>query len=101
MRVTAWRKKSPGVNSDLVPKLIPPFLVLLLAVLLVNLVLYQYLSHVSVPYGKANMGLGVCPYGYFRLGALKNCLPWLSCGAIGGEVRKLKRLGEGAVKRVG
>lgn len=89
------------MKSDLMQKQIPPILFLLLAVLLVNLVLYQYLSNVSVSYGKANVGHDVCPHGYFRLGTLKNCSPWLSCEAIGGEVHKLKRVGEGAVKRVG
>nr|XP_056713367.1 protein O-mannose kinase [Euleptes europaea] len=93
-------KKSHSVKTDLMQKVIPPVLFLLLAVLLLNLFLYQYLSKVSVSYGKSNLGHSVCPHGYFRLGTLKNCSPWLSCEAIRSEVRKLKRVGEGAVKRV-
>ncbi|XP_060103729.1 protein O-mannose kinase [Heteronotia binoei] len=42
-----------------------------------------------------------CPPGHFRLGApQQNCSPWLACQALAREVRPLKRVGEGAVKRV-
>ncbi|XP_042299932.1 protein O-mannose kinase [Sceloporus undulatus] len=93
-------KKSYDGKTDHMQKLIFPTLFLLLVVLLVNLLLYQYFSDVYFSYGQTNVEHNLCPHGYFRLGTLKNCTPWLSCEAIKREVRKLKRVGEGAVKRV-
>ncbi|CAI5789708.1 protein O-mannose kinase isoform X2 [Podarcis lilfordi] len=93
-------KKSFDTKADLTQKLIPPILYLILAVLLVNLLLYQYFSYVYPSYGQAGVEHNSCQHGYFRLGTVKNCSPWLSCEALKREVRKLKRIGEGAVKRV-
>ncbi|XP_053114739.1 protein O-mannose kinase [Hemicordylus capensis] len=93
-------RKFHDVKTDHRQKLILPILFLLLAVLLVNLFLCQYLSNAYVPYGHTNVELNFCPHGYFRLGTVKNCSPWLSCKAMKTEVRRLKRIGEGAVKRV-
>ncbi|KAJ6660548.1 hypothetical protein lerEdw1_017545 [Lerista edwardsae] len=92
-------KKFHGVKTDPVQKLIPPVLFVLLVILLVNMLLYQYLNNVYVAYGQADAEHNLCPQGKFRLGTLKNCSLWLSCQAMK-EVRKLKRIGEGAVKRV-
>lgn len=94
------KKSFSPKNDHLLQKLTPPILLLLLAVLLVNLALYQYLSNISVSYGKTHMGHSACPHGYFRIGSMKNCSAWLSCKALGREVRQLKRVGEGAVKMV-
>ncbi|XP_066484739.1 protein O-mannose kinase isoform X2 [Tiliqua scincoides] len=85
-------KKFHDMKTDLVQKLIPPILFLLLAVLLVNMLLYQYLNNVYVSYGQADSEHNLCPHGYFRLGTLKNCSPWLSCKAMKREVRKLKHV---------
>ncbi|KAL1773288.1 O-mannose kinase [Sigmodon hispidus] len=41
-----------------------------------------------------------CPHGYFRIGWMRNCSRWLSCEELRTEVRQLRRIGEGAVKRV-
>ncbi|MEJ1284993.1 hook microtubule tethering protein 3 [Cricetulus griseus] len=41
-----------------------------------------------------------CPHGYFRMGQMRNCSRWLSCEELRKEVRQLRRIGEGAVKRV-
>ncbi|XP_003222408.3 protein O-mannose kinase isoform X1 [Anolis carolinensis] len=96
----SMEKKSYDVKTDPVQKLISPALILLLVVLLVNLFLYQYFSNVYFSYGQISVEHNLCPHGYFRLGSLKNCTPWLSCEAITREVRRLKRVGEGAVKKV-
>lgn len=93
-------KKFHDVKTDPVQKLIPPVLFLVLVILLVNMLLYQHLNNVNVTYGQADAEHNLCPQGKFRLGTLKNCSLWLSCQAMK-EVRKLKRIGEGAVKRVG
>lgn len=94
-------KKSHDMKADLMQKLIPPALLLIVVLLLVNLLLYQYFNNANFSYGQASVDHNSCPHGYFRLGTLRNCTPWLSCEAIKREVRKLKRVGEGAVKRVG
>uniref|UniRef100_A0A8D0FUW1 Protein O-mannose kinase n=1 Tax=Strix occidentalis caurina TaxID=311401 RepID=A0A8D0FUW1_STROC len=73
---------------------------LLAAVLILNALLYLYLNKFYVSSGRAETDPGLCPFGYFKLGAVKNCSPWLSCEAINREVRKLKCVGEGAVKKV-
>ncbi|KAJ7407482.1 Protein O-mannose kinase [Willisornis vidua] len=73
---------------------------LLVAVLLLNALLYLYLSKFDSASERAETDPGLCPFGHFKLGAVKNCSPWLSCEAISREVRKLKCVGEGAVKKV-
>ncbi|NXX88917.1 SG196 kinase, partial [Centropus bengalensis] len=73
---------------------------LLAAGLLLHALLYLCLSGADVSPGRAEADPGPCPFGHFRLGAGRNCSPWLSCEAMEGEVRKLKRVGEGAVKKV-
>ncbi|NXG12569.1 SG196 kinase, partial [Sakesphorus luctuosus] len=73
---------------------------LLVAVLLLNALLYLYLSTSDSSSGRAETDPGLCPFGHFKLGAVKNCSPWLSCEAINREVRKLKCVGEGVVKKV-
>ncbi|XP_074849969.1 protein O-mannose kinase [Carettochelys insculpta] len=95
-------KKLPYVKKELFQREIPSLLLvlLLLAVLLLNLLLYMYLNNFSVATRQPDVDSSFCPFGYFRLGPMKNCSPWLSCEAINREVRKLKCVGEGAVKKV-
>ncbi|XP_019389719.1 PREDICTED: protein O-mannose kinase isoform X1 [Crocodylus porosus] len=95
-------KKSHYAKKDLILREMPPALVvvLLLAVLLLNILLYLYLSSFYVSSSHLDLDPNLCPSGYFRLGPLKNCSPWLSCEAIDKEVRKLRCVGEGAVKKV-
>lgn len=95
-------KKSHYAKKDMILREMPPALVvvLLLAVLLLNILLYLYLSSFYVSSSHLDLDPNLCPSGYFRLGPLKNCSPWLSCEAIDKEVRKLKCVGEGAVKKV-
>ncbi|NXM33731.1 SG196 kinase, partial [Oxyruncus cristatus] len=73
---------------------------LLVAVLLLNVLLYFYLNKFYNSLGHTETDPSLCPFGHFKLGSVKNCSPWLSCEAINREVRKLKCVGEGAVKKV-
>ncbi|XP_059821313.1 protein O-mannose kinase isoform X2 [Hypanus sabinus] len=40
-----------------------------------------------------------CPPGYFWLGGMKDCFPWLSCEMIQTEVTVVEPIGQGAVKQ--
>ncbi|NWX91691.1 SG196 kinase, partial [Nothoprocta pentlandii] len=95
-------KKPRSVRREPPPREVPALApaLLLAAVLFLNGLLYLYLSNVHGSSGRAGADPSLCPLGSFRLGAGKNCSPWLSCEAISKEVRKLKRVGEGAVKKV-
>ncbi|NXH18571.1 SG196 kinase, partial [Bucco capensis] len=90
-----FRKDSPPREVSSVS-----LVLLLVAVLLLNVLLYLYLNKFYVSSGRADTDPSLCPFGYFKLGTVKNCTPWLSCEAINREVRKLKCVGEGAVKKV-
>ncbi|XP_074143504.1 protein O-mannose kinase isoform X2 [Sminthopsis crassicaudata] len=79
---------------------LPPAALLLLVMVLMNILLYLYLDHVFVSPPPSGMDSSRCPFGTFRMGQMKNCSPWLSCESLRTEVRRLKRVGEGAVKRV-
>uniref|UniRef100_A0A8C8S9C0 Protein O-mannose kinase n=1 Tax=Pelusios castaneus TaxID=367368 RepID=A0A8C8S9C0_9SAUR len=95
-------KKLHYIKKELLQREVPLVLLVLLlvAVLLLNFLLYIYLNNFSVINGQPDVDSSFCPFGYFRLGSMKNCSPWLSCEAINTEVRKLKCVGEGAVKKV-
>ena len=99
---TAMEKKPHFIRREFPPREVSSIsLVLLLAaVLLLNALLYLYLNKFYISLGRAETDPSLCPFGYFKLGAVKNCSPWLSCEAINREVRKLKCVGEGAVKKV-
>ncbi|XP_053319433.1 protein O-mannose kinase [Spea bombifrons] len=73
---------------------------LLFTVIFINLLLYVYLNQIYVPSEYNELDPSVCPRGYFKMGMMKNCSPWLSCNDIKKGVRKLKLVGEGAVKKV-
>ncbi|XP_075060672.1 protein O-mannose kinase [Mixophyes fleayi] len=75
-------------------------ILLLFTVVVINFLLYVYLEHVYVSTSYSHADPSVCPQGYFKIGSMKNCSAWLSCEAIKKEVRKLKLVGEGAVKKV-
>lgn len=95
-------KKPHVVRREFPPKEVSSVscVLLLAAILLLNALLYLYLNNFYTSSGRAEADPSFCPYGYFKLGAVKNCSPWLSCEAINREVRKLKCVGEGAVKKV-
>ncbi|XP_077008761.1 protein O-mannose kinase-like isoform X2 [Tamandua tetradactyla] len=79
---------------------VPPVVVLLLAMVFMNALLYFCLDRFFISPQHSAVDLSHCPFGYFRMGQMKNCSPWLSCEELRTEVRQLKRVGEGAVKRV-
>ncbi|NXE55456.1 SG196 kinase, partial [Casuarius casuarius] len=95
-------KKSHFIKREFPQKEVPAALLVLLlvTVLLLNGLLYLYLSNFYGSSGRADTDPSLCPFGYFKLGPVKNCSRWLSCEAINKEVRKLKCVGEGAVKKV-
>ncbi|XP_036911392.1 protein O-mannose kinase [Sturnira hondurensis] len=82
------------------PREVSPVVGLLLAMALMNVLLYLCLDRLFISPRRAAVDSGHCPYGSFRMGQMKTCSPWLSCQELGTEVRQLKRVGEGAVKRV-
>ncbi|ELW71399.1 protein O-mannose kinase isoform X2 [Tupaia chinensis] len=77
-----------------------PALALLLAMALMNALLYLCLDWVFIAPPHASADPSRCPYGHFRMGQMANCSPWLSCEELRTDVRQLKLVGEGAVKRV-
>uniref|UniRef100_A0A8V5FWF0 Uncharacterized protein n=1 Tax=Melopsittacus undulatus TaxID=13146 RepID=A0A8V5FWF0_MELUD len=95
-------KKPHFVRREFLPREVSSIslVFLLAAVLLLNALLYLYLNKFYSSSGRGETDPSLCPFGYFKLGTVKNCSPWLSCEAINREVRKLKCVGEGAVKKV-
>ncbi|XP_068259555.1 protein O-mannose kinase isoform X2 [Nyctibius grandis] len=95
-------KKPHFVRREFPPREVPSvsLALLLAAVLLLNALLYLYINKFYISSERAETDPSLCPIGYFKLGAVKNCSPWLSCEAINREVRKLKCVGEGAVKKL-
>ncbi|XP_063776043.1 protein O-mannose kinase [Pseudophryne corroboree] len=75
-------------------------ILLLFTVVFINLLLYVYLENLYVSTSYSPADPSACPQGYFKIGTMKNCSAWLSCEAIKKEVRKLKLVDEGAVKKV-
>ncbi|XP_030044603.1 protein O-mannose kinase isoform X1 [Microcaecilia unicolor] len=71
----------------------------LLTFVLINLLLYFYLDHHFSPWHSSG-DPDLCPVGSFKMGSMETCLPLLSCEAMRKEVRRLKLVGEGAVKKV-
>ncbi|KAM9330105.1 protein O-mannose kinase [Gastrophryne carolinensis] len=75
-------------------------LLLLFTVVCINILLYVYLEHAYVSTSYSLGDPSTCPQGFFKIGTMKNCSAWLNCDGIKKEVRKLKLVGEGAVKKV-
>lgn len=78
---------------------VPAVVLCLVALFCANLFLYFYLDALyegtSPPSGHMH-----CPPGHFKVGTMKSCTPWLRCPEIRAEVRRLRLIGEGAVKQV-
>lgn len=79
---------------------VPPVVGLLLAMAVMNALLYLCLDRFFIAPRRSALDPRHCPYGHFRVGQMNNCSAWLSCEELRTEVRQLKRVGEGAVKRV-
>uniref|UniRef100_V9KYT0 Protein O-mannose kinase n=1 Tax=Callorhinchus milii TaxID=7868 RepID=V9KYT0_CALMI len=50
--------------------------------------------------GPEEANVGQCPQGYFKLGEMSDCLPWLSCEVIKRDIIVRELIGQGAVKQV-
>ncbi|XP_036694794.1 protein O-mannose kinase isoform X3 [Balaenoptera musculus] len=82
------------------PRDVPPVVGLLLSMALMNALLYLCLDRLFISPRRSTEDPTRCPHGHFRMGPMSNCSPWLSCEQLRTEVRQMKRVGEGAVKRV-
>lgn len=77
-----------------------PVVVLCLAALLcANILLYFYLDALYQDTNPPSAHTR-CPPQHFKIGTMTTCTPWLQCPEIRAEVRKVKLIGQGAVKRV-
>lgn len=74
--------------------------VCLAALLLSNAFLYLYLDSEFQAQEPRSSAHAACPPRHFKMATMRNCTPWLQCSQVRGEVRKLKLIGEGAVKKV-
>lgn len=74
--------------------------VCLAALLLGNLLLYRYLDSLPQSDGRSVAPHMGCPPGHFRMATMKHCSAWLQCPQLKAEVRRLKLIGQGAVKQV-
>lgn len=70
------------------------------ALLFSNVLLYLYLDALYHPDDRPLSSHNGCPPGHFKMATMKNCTPWLQCDQIKAEVRPLKLIGQGAVKKV-
>lgn len=73
---------------------------LLLVVVFMNVFFYFCFDRFFIFFRRVVVDVGRCFYGYFRMGQMKNCFSWLFCEELRIEVRQLRRVGEGVVKRV-
>ncbi len=77
-----------------------PVVVLCLAALLcANLLLYFYLDALYQDTNPLSAHTQ-CPLRHFKVGTMTTCTPWLQCPQIRAEVRRVKLIGQGAVKKV-
>ncbi|KAM8940571.1 protein O-mannose kinase [Pelodytes ibericus] len=94
-RQHTFRKKGGSWNC-----LLLLLFLLLFTVVFINVLLYVYLDQIYVSSKNSQTDPNICPQGHFKIGTMTNCSPWLSCNAIEKDVRKLKLVGEGAIKKV-
>ncbi|XP_062851173.1 protein O-mannose kinase [Trichomycterus rosablanca] len=78
---------------------VPAIFVCLAALLCANLLLYIYLDAFYETTAPPSAHIH-CPPSYFRVGTMTNCTRWLQCPEIHTNVRRLKLIGQGAVKQV-
>ncbi|KAM6152918.1 protein O-mannose kinase [Erethizon dorsatum] len=87
-------------RQGLTQREVPRVVGLLLTMALMNALLYLCLDQFFSSPRRSTEGPRPCPHGYFKMGQMRTCSPWLSCQELRAEVRQLKCIGEGAVKRV-
>lgn len=79
---------------------VPVVAVCLAALLLSNALIYLYLDSLYQTDEQPVTSHVGCEPRHFKMVTMKNCTPWLQCSQISAEVRKLKLIGQGAVKKV-
>uniref|UniRef100_A0A3Q3VWF0 Protein kinase domain-containing protein n=1 Tax=Mola mola TaxID=94237 RepID=A0A3Q3VWF0_MOLML len=87
-------------SSSAISCRVPVVVICLAALLISNALIYFYLDsmyHTDHQPVSSNVG---CAPRHFKIMTMKNCTPWLRCPQINTEVRKLKLIGHGAVKKV-
>lgn len=95
MRNTSVRSSSSTVSHG-----VPVVVLCLTALLIGNALIYLYLDsmyHTDQQLVSSHVG---CMPRHFKMVTMKNCTPWLQCSQINTDVRKLKLIGQGAVKKV-
>ncbi|KAF0031888.1 hypothetical protein F2P81_016443 [Scophthalmus maximus] len=79
---------------------VPAVVLCLAALLFSNALIYLYLDSLYHTGEQLPSSQGGCSPQHFKMVTMKNCTPWLQCSQIRAEVRKLKLVGQGAVKKV-
>ncbi|XP_008299985.1 protein O-mannose kinase [Stegastes partitus] len=95
MQSTMGRRSSSVVSHS-----VPVVSACLAALLLSNALIYLYLDSVYQTGEQLASPQSGCVPQHFKMPTMKNCTPWLQCSQINAEVRKLKLIGQGAVKKV-
>lgn len=87
-------------RSSTISHSVPVVVVCLAALLFCNVLIYLCLNsvyHTDLQLVTSHAG---CLPRHFKMTIMKNCTPWLQCSQIDAEVRKLKLIGQGVVKKV-
>lgn len=95
MHSTMGRSSSSTISHS-----VPVVVVCLAALLLSNVLIYLYLDSLYQTDEHMVSSRAGCVPRHFKMATMKNCTPWLQCSQINAEVRKLKLIGHGAVKKV-
>ncbi|XP_029900866.1 protein O-mannose kinase [Myripristis murdjan] len=93
-------RSSMGSSSRTTSRSVPAVLLCLIALLIGNVLIYLYLDSLYHTDEQPVSSPSGCPPAHFKMAAMKTCWPWLQCPQIKSEVRKLKLIGQGAVKQV-
>ncbi|KAF7710567.1 protein O-mannose kinase [Silurus meridionalis] len=78
---------------------VPAVVSCLIALFCANVLLYVYLDALYEDTSPSSTHMHCSP-GYFKVGTMKNCTPWLQCPEIRANIRRLRLIGQGAVKQV-
>lgn len=90
-----------GHHSNSINSLVFPVVIGCLAALMLSSgLIYLYLDAVYQSDEQLVNTHARCLSQHFKLPAMKNCSSWLQCSQIKAEVRKIKLIGQGAVKKV-
>ncbi|XP_013870566.1 protein O-mannose kinase isoform X2 [Austrofundulus limnaeus] len=79
---------------------VPVVMVCIAALLLSTVWIYLSLQSISETDEQMVYTHVGCPPQHFKMATMKNSSPWLQCSQINAELRKLKLIGQGAVKKV-